>query len=77
MADFDFLETAEASNSQIRSMVVPKSFYIAAGNGVVDCFRSATNWFNATGAIANFNLTPFTSQPRTMQPATSGRQQTE
>ena len=93
-------KTAEASNSQIRSMVVPKSFYIATGNDIIGYFRSATNSVNANGATANFSamkycfsitsenatasnfkicnhVTAFISQPRTMPPATSGRQQIE
>ena len=34
---------AEASNSQIRSMVVPKSIYIVTENDVIGYFRSAAN----------------------------------
>ena len=51
-----FLKTTEASNSQIRSMVLPKSLYIVAGNDVMGYFRSATNSVNATGTTANISV---------------------
>ena len=47
------LKTAEASNSQIRSMVVPKSLFIVAGNDLIGYFQSATNSINAT---ANYSV---------------------
>ena len=46
-----FGKTAEASNSQIRSMLVTKSIYTV--NDVIGYFRSATNSVNAT---ANFSV---------------------
>ena len=51
-----FWETAEASNSQIRSIVVAKSLYIVTGNYVIGYFRSATNSVNATGTTDNFRV---------------------
>ena len=36
-----FWKTADASNSHIRSMVVPKSLYIATGNEIIDVFQPA------------------------------------
>ena len=51
-----FCKAAEASNSQMRSMVVPKSLYIVAGYDVMGYFRSATNSVIATGATANFSV---------------------
>ena len=54
-------KNAEASNSQIHSMVVPKSPYTATGNYVFGYFRSATNSVNATGASANFRVRKYFS----------------
>ena len=51
-----FWKTSEASNSQIRAMVVPKGMYIVAGNGVIGYIRLATNGVYATGATANFSV---------------------
>ena len=51
-----FWETAEASNSQIRSMVVPKSLYIVTGNDIIGHFRSATNSVNAIGVTAIYRV---------------------
>ena len=51
-----FWKTAKVRNSQIRSMVVPKSLYIVAGNDVIGYFRSATNSVNATGPTASFSV---------------------
>ena len=49
-------KSAEAINSHIRSIIVPKSLYIVAGNDVIGCFRSTTNSDNTTGATANFSV---------------------
>ena len=38
-----FWETAEASNSQTHSVVVPESIYIVTGNDIIGYFRSAAN----------------------------------
>ena len=48
-----FCKTAEASNSQIRSVEVQKSLYIVAGNDVIGYFRSTTNNVIATGTTVN------------------------
>ena len=51
-----FWKTTQASNSQIRNEVVPKSLYIVTGNDVIGCFRLATNSVSATGGTANFSV---------------------
>ena len=98
-----FRKTSEANNSQVRSVVVPRSLYIVTGYEVIVNFRSATNSVNATSATATLTVRKYvfsiidylrknisagnckiyhhvkalTSQPKTMSPATSGRQQIE
>ena len=51
-----FWKTTEASNSQIHSMVVPKSIYVVTENDAIGYFQSATSSVNATGATANFSV---------------------